>query len=251
MTTLHALRKRAGRREEPRNLGTLYPLHDATVRGTHAYRTLRELIVHGRLAPGTGISETTIARRLGMSRTPIRSALQRLTQEGYVNVVGVGRLSRASIAPLTREDAREVFALVAALEGVAAREAAALAAPVRAKLVARMRRLQADLRALSKSRSPDADRRFLNDTAFHYCYVEAAGPRLKALHEAVKPQAERYIRVYIRLLVGTSVAEHDAIVAALAGGDAEAAQRAVEANWRNAAERLGRVIDLAGEKGNW
>ena len=57
-------------------------------RGTQAYEHLRELIVLGRLAPGSRLIETEIADRLGLSRTPIRSALQRLMQEGYISGPG-------------------------------------------------------------------------------------------------------------------------------------------------------------------
>jgi DNA-binding GntR family transcriptional regulator len=85
--------------------------------------------------------------------------------------------------------------------------------------------------------------------------VEAgAGRRLLALHTTIKPQAERYERLYLSLLVSdlqTSAAEHEAIAAAIERGNADAAQRAVQTNWRNAAERLERVIDRAGERGSW
>lgn len=186
-----------------------------------------------------------------MSRTPIRSALQRLQQEGYIVAVGSGRLRRTVVAPLTREDALELFEIVAALEGVAARTAATLEPAARDAVVARMRGLSAELRAISEGGAPDPAQRFENDIAFHRSYVELAGKRLRALHDAVKPQAERYIRAYVSLLVRTSTAEHEAIVDALASGDPDGAQRAVEANWRNAAGRLARVIEQLGEKGNW
>lgn len=238
------------RAASPRRAAVGLPSADV-VRATYAYNTLRNLIVHGRLAPGTRVGENELARRLGMSRTPIRSALQRLRQEGFVLADGDGRLSRALVAPLTREDARELFDLVAALEGVAARAAAARVPSERRTIVARMRKLNSELRAISKAQVPDPERRFQNDVEFHGCYLAAAGPRIMALHNAVKPQAERYIRVYISRLVGTSVGEHDAIVDALANGEPAQAQRAVEANWHNAADRLARVIDTAGEKGSW
>lgn len=49
----------------------------------------------------------------------------------------------------------------------------------------------------------------------------------------------------------TSAAEHAAIITAIAKGNPEGAQRAVPKNWRNAAERLARVIDTVGERGRW
>jgi DNA-binding GntR family transcriptional regulator len=70
----------------------------------------------------------------------------------------------------------------------------------------------------------------------------------------VKPQAERYIRMYISMLTGdikTSVDEHDVIIDAIDEGRSGDAQTAVEVNWRHAAERLSKVIEKAGERGSW
>lgn len=57
---------------------------------TQAYRQLREWIIWGRLAPRTRIIETDVGTRLRVSRTPVRSALQRLQQEGYITAAGSG-----------------------------------------------------------------------------------------------------------------------------------------------------------------
>jgi DNA-binding GntR family transcriptional regulator len=60
--------------------------------------------------------------------------------------------------------------------------------------------------------------------------------------------------MYISMLtsdIRASVAEHDAITDAIEAGRAEEAQAAVQTNWRHAAERLGRVIEVAGERGSW
>ena len=51
--------------------------------------------------------------------------------------------------------------------------------------------------------------------------------------------------------IGTSVVEHNAIIRAVESGSPDAAQRAVQTNWRNAAGRLGRVIVTMGEHGTW
>jgi DNA-binding GntR family transcriptional regulator len=102
---------------------------------------------------------------------------------------------------------------------------------------------------------PDPNTLFELDTRFHHTCVQAgAGARLLALHDAIKPQAERYIRLYISVLtqqIGTSVAEHQVIIDAIDGGDPSGAQMAVRGNWRNAAQRLARVIRSVGERGSW
>src|SRR5574341_2287464 len=85
-------------------------------RVAQAYGRRHELIVRGRLAPGARITESDAAGRLGVSRTPIRAALQRLQQEGYVVVSNAGRRARPVVAPLTREDATELFHIVGEIE---------------------------------------------------------------------------------------------------------------------------------------
>src|SRR5205085_315994 len=80
--------------------------------------------VWGRLAPGSRVIESDIAERLGVSRTPVRSALHRLQQEGYIVGVGRGSEQRLTVAPLTQDDARDLFAIIGAIEGLAAQHAA-------------------------------------------------------------------------------------------------------------------------------
>jgi DNA-binding GntR family transcriptional regulator len=117
-----------------------------------------------------------------------------------------------------------------------------------------MRAVNNELARLA-SRKNNANRFFELDIEFHSRYVEGvAGPRVLTLHQAIKPQSERYIRLYVSVLVdqiATSVREHEKITAAIARGDADAAQRAVETNWRNAADRLAEIITELGERGSW
>ncbi|MEP7002353.1 MAG: GntR family transcriptional regulator, partial [bacterium] len=71
---------------------------------TRAYQALRLVIVSGQLPPGSRISERILADRLSLSRTPVRSALHRLEQEGLVSSAGRGRERRLIVAPLTMDD---------------------------------------------------------------------------------------------------------------------------------------------------
>lgn len=220
-----------------------------------AYDQLRELIVHGKLAPGSRIIESDIADRIGLSRTPIRSALHRLQQEGYVVSLDRGKERRLAVAPLTQSDAMELFQIVGGLEGLAARANAELPGAERAAIVTRLRALNADLGAAGRAVPADPRRLFDLDVAFHQTYVEAgSGPRLMALHNAIRPQAERYARLYVNSLVdeiATSVSEHEEINRCIELGDPNAAQMSVESNWRNAGLRLSRVIGAHGERGSW
>lgn len=220
-----------------------------------AYDQVRELIVWGRLSPGSRIVESEIADRLGLSRTPTRSALHRLQQEGYVTAFNRGKERRLIVAPLTQDDARELFHIVGQLEGLAARATAELVPAKRAEVVKRLQELNRELAQAARQTRPDPLRIFDLDTAFHRTYVESgAGARLLALHDAIKPQAERYIRLYISSLVDeitTSVEEHDQIIRHIGDGDPLAARQAVDTNWSNAALRLSKVIGTLGERGSW
>ena len=224
-------------------------------RVTQVYRQLRDSIIRGRLAPGARIIESEIADRYGVSRTPVSAAIRRLEQEGYVLASGHARQSRFTVAPLTEEDARELFAILAEIEGLAASRTARLPAEERDTVILELSRLNDELQRAAAPDPADHNLIFDADQAFHRHFVNAAaGRRITRLHDGVKPQTDRYIRLYTSALVdeiGISVDEHEAIIRAIASGDADAAHAAVRVNWHNAAERLCRVIRTLGEHGIW
>ena len=221
-----------------------------------AYDRLRDSIVTLRLAPGAPLTELDLCKRLRISRTPVRTALLRLAQEGLVTGGrGVGRLS---VAPLTAEDMRELFVMVGVLDGVAARLAAELEEPERNAVADEAAALNERLRTLS-SASDLADIRSAQDLdlRFHRCYESAGGgPRLLAKLRALHGQRERYIRVYTEALlqahgVEDSLDEHTAIVDAIRRGDAERAEHEAIFNYRNALERYRRIVAAHGDRGSW
>ena len=220
-----------------------------------AYRQLEEMIVTLKLEPGSIVNERALTDITGMGRTPVREALQRLQQEGYVMGSPGAQQSRLTVAPLTRDDVYELLNIVGALEGMGARGAALVTQNDRRNLVRDLKSLNAEFHKAGKIVPIDHGGLYDADERFHRHIVEAsAGPRLLALHDAVKPQAERYIRMYISMLTGdirASVYEHDIIIAAIDEGRADDAELAVQVNWRHAADRLSKVIAMAGERGSW
>lgn len=235
--------------------------HKETAESVHvsrmhkAYRQLQELIVLGRLAPGTRIIESDLASRLGVSRTPVRDALRLLQQEGFV-VPGspAGIKSRLMVAPLTKEDAEDLYGIVGRIEGLAAHRTALLAPNVRAEIGQRLRSLNDGLREMADTGQRDPSRILNLDMDFHRTVVEAsAGPRLLAIHNSIKPQTERYWRVYANIheQLDKSVFEHDQIIQGIEGGNPEMAERSIAQNWQHGWERLCRMIDALGERGSW
>jgi len=221
-----------------------------------AYRELRELIVSGRLAPGTRLVEAFAAKRLGVSRTPVRSAFHRLQREGYaVSANEDDERQRLIVAPLTAGDAADLFHIVGELEGLAGFYAAGVDRERRIQFVRELEKLNNEMLVESQAERMDTYKVFQLDASFHRRYVvEAAPPRLLALHDAIKPQAERYARLYVSALtdkLDLSVAEHSLIISSIEAGDEDTTQRAIQTNWRNAAQRVGALISEWGESGGW
>src|SRR5438270_8376094 len=87
---------------------------------------IREGIVTGDYAAGTGLSEVTLSSELGVSRTPVREALKQLATEGLVDIVP--RVGTFVAAP-SRRDVIELYGLKEIFEGFAARLCAQRADP--------------------------------------------------------------------------------------------------------------------------
>lgn len=220
-----------------------------------AFLSIREMIVYGRLAPGSWIVEGDIAENIGVSRTPIRHALQWLEHEGYVVALGAGPKSRMTVAPLTEKDALEAYRIVGHMEGLAGRLAAQLPKPERAALVKTLKQLNARLTKLAGTTRLDPKVFFDLDTKFHSSIVEAtAGSRFLSIYNGIKPHTERYWWLYASSITDdgkVSVREHAHIISAIAKGDSDAAEKALQANWENGADRLISLISKFGERGKW
>jgi DNA-binding GntR family transcriptional regulator len=224
-----------------------------SVSATHL--KLKQLIVEGQIAPGSWIVEGQLALSLGLSRTPVRCALQLLQREGFITEYRTETKSRMRVTALTSEDAAELYRIVGHLEGLAGVAAAKLPVAKRTELKKDLIELNRKLSDVAKSKDVKPRLVFELDTQFHAALVRASsGPKLIMLHEIVKPQIERYWRLYAHTIIKDlpkSVSEHDDIISAIAKGNARAAERAIETNWKYGAERIGRLIQIFGEHGSF
>ena len=98
----------------------MYTTNEATQAG-RAVLMLRELVLKGQFPPGEHLSELQLVARLGVSRTPVREALNRLAHEGLLHTAGTGRYR---VREFTMSDVRDAIELRGVLEGTAARLAA-------------------------------------------------------------------------------------------------------------------------------
>lgn len=184
-----------------------------------AHAALRHLILTGVMKLGSPIAEESLAARLGISRTPIREALRRLTEEGLVEA---GGRARARVATIDAETADGITAVRAELDALAA------------ALCAR-RGLDADtlanLRALAAAvdthvAAGDLGAAFMADGAFHLALGEAGGNRELCAHLARldgRVQLLRLFRCRDSSMVRTKVGAHHRLIAAIAAGDDAAA----------------------------
>lgn len=102
------------------------PNPDSSSQAVKAQLRLRELILSGELAGGSRIAELAIVEKLGVSRTPIRTALMRLEQEGLLDALPNGGYA---VRTFSERDVADAIELRGTLEGLAARLAAERGAP--------------------------------------------------------------------------------------------------------------------------
>jgi GntR family transcriptional regulator, rspAB operon transcriptional repressor len=198
--------------------GTSAP--SAMVRGIHA--RIRHDIVTLRLRPGERLSENELALRFGTSRAPVREALIRLAEEGLIEVLPQrgSFVSRISLSAMQR--ARFVRE---ALEMAIVRRAAERGLSAKA-----MERIDATLAEQEEARG-DPERFTLADDAFHRAIADDVGiAHLWAVLEREKSQLDRvrFLSLPSVTPVDALIAQHRAIVAAIARREPDAAAAAMQ-----------------------
>lgn len=190
-----------------------------------AHQQLRTMIVSGRIAPREELRQEVLAQRLGISRTPLREALNRLASEGLVEL----RPRRSAVvAELTRADAEADYEARRILEPAAARLAAARRDPM----------ALAALAAAARSAGEAADDltlQFEASRAFHHALAAAAGNRhlTRFVDELWSGRVAPYVHARQAQLpdrLQRDREEHAEIARLVAAGDGEGAARAVEAH---------------------
>jgi DNA-binding GntR family transcriptional regulator len=173
--------------------------------------------------PGEAISEAEIALSYGVSRTPVREAILKLSDEGLVEIFpqsGI-RVSRIPIAALP-----EAIIIRKALEETTARLAAARATSSQILILHSLleRQREADL-------ARDRDAFHQADEMFHAVIAEVAGyPGIWTLIQQVKIHVDRFRRLTLPQMgrMAQVITEHEAILAAIEAHDQTGARLAME-----------------------
>ncbi|MTH35521.1 FCD domain-containing protein [Paracoccus limosus] len=183
---------------------------------------LENAIVQGRYAPGDRLDPEALAREFDCSRTPIREALYQLESSGLVKVMPKRGTFVTAWSP---EELAERFEVMAEVEASCARLAARR---MNEAELARFQQIHERCRAFAEA--GDVEGYYAENSRFHHCiyggthnaFLEQEASRL---HAMLQPYRRMQLRVRGRL--GGSLREHEAVVAAIRAGDAEAAGRAL------------------------
>jgi len=177
------------------------------------YRSLRQQVMHGEVAPGTPMTLRGLARDFGVSMTPAREAVRRLVAEGALTISSSGRVSTPELSP---ERIEELAAIRALLEP----ELASRALPrAHFALIERLSAINA-LNADAVARQ-DAVAYVRTNLEFHRTlYLRAQAPAMLAMCETVWLQLGPTMRaLYSRLRRNEPPHHHRIILAALKAGD--------------------------------
>ncbi len=193
-----------------------------------AYTLILEAIDRGIYRPGDRLVESELADRFGVSRTPVREALQRLETQSMLARDGRSLI----VASLDHNQLAELYVVRSELEGLAARLAAQHASDEEIRVLRAMvdedRRLLGDPAALSR-----ANRRFHKQIhlASHNRYLVQ---QLDLVHRSMALLASTSLAAEGR--DAAALAEHEAIIAAIAARDGTAAYDALRTHISRAFE---------------
>jgi len=190
---------------------------------------LRQQIYARELEPGSWIDEMKLAAAYGISRTPLREALKVLAVEGLVTM----KVRRgAYVTEMSRDDVQQVYHVLALLESDAAGTVAAQASEAqRAELAALHERLEKQVR--------QRDAFFATNEQWHMALLQMAGNRwaLQTVQDLRKVmKLNRHHSLFKQGRLAESLAEHRAIMAAIAARKPNEATRLMRAHFENGLE---------------
>lgn len=203
-----------------------------------AFKTLRDGILNGDFPPGARYTETELAQSLGMSRTPVREAMQAVAAAGLATVTPRRGLT---VSALSAEDMAEIYEVLTALESAAAARLATMATRDLSPLKEALKAMEAALAAQNRIAwaSADADfHRHLMQQAGNTRLAEAAARYTDQVHRA------RMLTLHLRPEPVHSLRDHTDLLEAIQSNDPIRAHQVHSDHRQRASEMLQDVIRL-------
>ncbi|QDD66690.1 GntR family transcriptional regulator [Herbaspirillum seropedicae] len=200
------------------------------------YEVLRQRLVGGQYKPGTQLKEEPLARELGVSRTPVRTALRRLVEDGLATAdAGQG----IHVAAWSDWDIEETFQLRMLLEPYAASLAAERGDE---KMLALLRESNEKMaQAIKSGGLHSVEKIQAANSIFHRTILEySASPRLRAMLETIidMPIIVRSFHLYEKSELEQSLHHHQDLLLAMQARDAELARQVMQLHLRMSYHRF-------------
>lgn len=213
------------------NMEEYLPLRDVV------FKTLRQGILKGELAPGERLLEIQLADKLGVSRTPVREAIHKLAQEGLVVLIP---RKGAEVASISEKALREVLEVRLAMETLA------VSLACERMSVQEREALEQQMNAFERAvETDDLIKITQMDEAFHdVIYSGTHNSKLVVMINNLREQMYRYRMEYIKERDKRQmlVQEHREITKAICRQDADAAQKAIREHIDNQVMTVAQII---------
>lgn len=206
---------------------------------------LRTSILRAELKPGDPIVETALAAELGVSRAPLREALQILSKEGLIEIIPY---HKTTVRTLHRRDIEELYSLRSVLESFAARQIIQLGFE---SSVARLTEIQAAMVHAADNSMLDEVSKL--DHAFHNTIInESQHNLLTSTWSSISQRVHQVLalRDMHRTDIGQMVRSHQPIIDAIATNDETLAERLIHEHIATASEFIVEVWDQKNDETN-
>ncbi len=206
-----------------------------------AYKIIKEAIISLKLEPGERLREVALAKELGISATPVKGALARLEQEGFVEIT---RFRGARVAGIDDQDVRDIFELRELLEGAAAKKAALNFSAedlLKGEALLEAMREAYNISDIQSYAKPSRD--------FHYLLIEKFGnQKMIRVLKTLDDQLERIRITAIRTPenIPLFIEDYEGILEALKAGNPEEAEKALLAHLKRSKEAFSKSREHRG-----
>ncbi len=189
------------------------------------YEQIKEMMLNYEIIPGQRLIFVDLAKRLGVSRTPVNNALSILSYEGFLDFVPN---QGYTVHQITEEEAESLYEIREIIE------LGSIAKAIRKMTPERLERLEQTKRSYEKAVADQVSRgRFVLDQEFHACHVQLSGNLYLAEYFR-----EVYQRIFLRHRIEglradraqAVVTEHDEIFEAIKFRDVERAKESIRAH---------------------
>lgn len=187
-----------------------------------AYQKIKEAIIRGDLLPGEQLTEEDLAQSLGISRTPLREAINILMRESWI----LKDKSRIRVAPITQSEINNLFLMREYLEGLAIRQATE---NLTDGFLSELSKVMESMRKAEEENN--TNQIVHHGMEFHQLIIQQGNnPLLTEMLGSVLEKIKRYRHLGVNTISNrpqSAVAEHYKMIEEIKSGDPDRAEKAM------------------------